>query len=247
MIMTNEILRAFTGASRVLTVGTTLLFALPVMAGDISYPDNSYSTGNILTADDLNAKFNEIKADVNDNDGRISVLEGATPLPADPNQLLNGTYVITAQQSCIEATDIDAGLVPSGFVTSTYNVFSGSAMFDGAGNANLSITGTYVAVPFDHTSAPVQIGTFSTACVDTYTVNPDWTVVLAGTCTTTFTGGPISGETGTINGAALQGHVNAQGTFMVTTYVDGNVDQVNLSTGYSADRVCSDRTTWIRQ
>ncbi len=44
-----------------------MLFVIPVYSGQVTYPDDSYSSGDPLTALDLNAKFNEIKSTVNGN------------------------------------------------------------------------------------------------------------------------------------------------------------------------------------
>lgn len=55
-------------------IGGVSLFS-HAYAGEVTYPEDSYSFGNTLTADDLNSKFNEIKAEVNDNNARIASIE----------------------------------------------------------------------------------------------------------------------------------------------------------------------------
>jgi hypothetical protein len=195
----------------------------------------------------LNTKFGEIKADVNDNNSRISDLEGSTPPSSDLNQLLNGTYDLIALDSCVEATSISASLVPSGYIVDVNSQLNGTATFDGAGNLVANFTSTYIAIPFDHTSAPVQIGATTNTCNETYTVNADGTVTIAGTCNTTFTQGPMAGGTGILTGYAVQGFVNAQGTTVIKNFADGNVHQVSNSTGYAADRVCTHNATLMRQ
>ena len=53
-----------TGISiKTLVIAFGLFFTVSVAAGDITYPDDFYSTGDTLTADDLNAQFNEIKTE----------------------------------------------------------------------------------------------------------------------------------------------------------------------------------------
>lgn len=47
------------------------LFTLPAYSSSIGYGDDPYTSGDTLTADGLNAKFNEIKAAVNDNNTNI--------------------------------------------------------------------------------------------------------------------------------------------------------------------------------
>lgn len=49
--------------------------ALTVHAGEVTYPDNSYNSGDSLSADSLNAKFNEIKSSINDNDINIEDIQ----------------------------------------------------------------------------------------------------------------------------------------------------------------------------
>lgn len=43
-----------------------ILIVTPAYAGEITYPDDSYISGDTLMADDLNTKLNDIKAQVND-------------------------------------------------------------------------------------------------------------------------------------------------------------------------------------
>lgn len=49
------------------------LLAAPVWAAEITYETDSYTAGDNLTASDLNAKFNELKEGVNDNNYNISI------------------------------------------------------------------------------------------------------------------------------------------------------------------------------
>ena len=44
-----------------------ILLAAPAWSAEVTYADNAYTTGDTLTADDLNAKFNDIKAGINGN------------------------------------------------------------------------------------------------------------------------------------------------------------------------------------
>ena len=43
------------------------LLAAPAWSAEVTYADDPYTTGDTLTADDLNAQFNDIKAGINDN------------------------------------------------------------------------------------------------------------------------------------------------------------------------------------
>ena len=65
-----------------------MMVAPSALAGEVTYPDDAFSSGQTLKADDLNSKFNELKEDINDNNGRISALEGNAPPPSDLNELL---------------------------------------------------------------------------------------------------------------------------------------------------------------
>ena len=69
-------------------------------AGEITYPDNSYSSGMTLSADDLNAKFNEIKGAVNDNNTKstlndISYSQSSTSVTPDITASMVATTSIT--------------------------------------------------------------------------------------------------------------------------------------------------------
>jgi len=47
----------------------------PAYSGEITYQNDSYASGDTLTAAALNSNFNEAKAQVNDNNSRIAALE----------------------------------------------------------------------------------------------------------------------------------------------------------------------------
>lgn len=54
-------------------IAGSVVTANMAFAGEITYPADSYNTGDTLTADDLNAKFNEIKSAVNNNNNLSSL------------------------------------------------------------------------------------------------------------------------------------------------------------------------------
>lgn len=62
----------FSTSTVLATIVLSSLAAAPAYSGQVTYPDNTYSTGDTLTATDLNAKFNESKTNINDNDTRIT-------------------------------------------------------------------------------------------------------------------------------------------------------------------------------
>ena len=74
-----------------------LLLTNQSLAADVTYSDDSYTTGDTLTASDLNAKFNELKGSVNDNDARIDELEN--PSAALPRFVDNGDGTISDRQT----------------------------------------------------------------------------------------------------------------------------------------------------
>jgi hypothetical protein len=61
------------------------LLASPTRAADVTYPTDAYTSGDTLTAADLNAKFNEIKAGINDNNTKVG--SNTTAIDALSNQL----------------------------------------------------------------------------------------------------------------------------------------------------------------
>ena len=58
-----------------LTTSAMALISISAIGADISYQENFFNSGDVLSASDLNARFDEIKAEVNDNDARISAME----------------------------------------------------------------------------------------------------------------------------------------------------------------------------
>ncbi len=114
------------------------LFILPVQAGQVTYPDNSYTSGDTLTATDLNAKFNEVKADVNNNNDRIAALEllvaalqTALADKADASHTHAQSDVTNLES---DISDLQAGVVPQlGAYLSLGNDVNGkmTALFSG--------------------------------------------------------------------------------------------------------------------
>lgn len=74
-----KVLQDIKATSKLLTVVISAIFVIPVYAGQITYPTDSYISGDTLTAADLNAKFNEIKTNVNQNEkSTVVVVSSAT-------------------------------------------------------------------------------------------------------------------------------------------------------------------------
>jgi len=74
-----KVLQDIKATSKLLTVVICAIFVIPVYAGQITYPTDSYISGDTLTAADLNAKFNEVKTNVNQNEkSTVVVVSSAT-------------------------------------------------------------------------------------------------------------------------------------------------------------------------
>ena len=56
-----------------------LVIPLAVAAGTVTVP-NTFTNGTVADADEVNANFGAVKTAVDDNDGRITTLEGLQPL-----------------------------------------------------------------------------------------------------------------------------------------------------------------------
>ena len=230
-----------------------MMVAPSALAGEVTYPDDAFSSGQTLKADDLNSKFNELKEDINDNNGRISALEGNAPPPSDLNELLKGTYYLVGIETCMEATggisspDLYPGIVRGDGTAD----FFGKAVFDGAGNAVLTLSTTSLVensqlIYSEYSTDVPGILTTSSTCHHTYSVAADRTFSMNGNCAFDFTGGFLKGNTGTITGTQIRGYIGSDGKSILTSYVPGNIQHVSLSNGYEADRVCANKTQYIR-
>ena len=70
------------------------LFAAPVWSAEVSYPDDAYTTGDTLTADDLNTQFNDIKAGINGNHSSTKI--NSTVIETNRTSIsTNGTAIDT--------------------------------------------------------------------------------------------------------------------------------------------------------
>jgi outer membrane murein-binding lipoprotein Lpp len=82
------------------------VLASAARAGEITYPNDSYTAGDVLTAADLNQKFNEIKTDVNDNDSRVdSLFSSRNALDAQDGNPANAVFVDAAGEVGIGTTN----------------------------------------------------------------------------------------------------------------------------------------------
>lgn len=104
------------------------LIAVPAYSSSISYTDDSYTTGDTLTAADLNTKFNEIKADVNDNDDRVTTNEGDITtnegdITTNAGDIVTNAADITALQA---ANTCPSGMTAVGNSTLCVDIFEAS-------------------------------------------------------------------------------------------------------------------------
>ena len=120
-----------------------MLFVTPAYSGQVGYPDDSYTAGDPLTAADLNLKFNEIKADVNDNDTRTG---------ANETQLSNAATGCPANQS-IRAIAVD-GTITCEIDTNTNTNHEGVDFTNSS--ADIAVTSTPVTLLSVAVTAPVD-------------------------------------------------------------------------------------------
>ena len=78
----------------------------PSIAGQIEYSDDFYASGDTLTANNLNSKFNEIKQDVNDNHTNISA--NTNDISTNTDDINNNANAITALQNPTGAVAVTA-------------------------------------------------------------------------------------------------------------------------------------------
>ncbi len=167
-----------------------------VSAGEITYPDNSYSSGDTLTASDLNDKFNEIKTDVNDNNSRsLDNQNGIAANEADIQDNMNALPGVASSEDNTCCTDIPTTPVTKQSVVLTP---------PGSGYAIVTYTGHCRLIHVTGSDSLVQSLSFaiSTSPADVITSNRKWFILPAGsasgvhaTACSTQAVFPISGAT----------------------------------------------------
>lgn len=85
------------------------------MAADITYPQNSYASGDTLTAKSLNSRFNEIKAQVNDNNARVTV--NASDIAAMQQAITNLQATVATLTSQINAINASNTMALDPYIT----------------------------------------------------------------------------------------------------------------------------------
>lgn len=162
--------------------------------------------------------------------------------------ILNGKYLFNANGSCIESTggfNPQPTLEPLGGTTVYHEYLTGTSDFDGRGGAVQSLRGmTMFDGPFFPLNSPV--GTFITTCTYTYTVNADRSFFMEGGCISALPHGPVPGQTATVSGIKVEGHVSRDGDMLVISGVEPAEQDLVLSGGYSAKRLCASTGTYFR-
>lgn len=147
-----------------------VLFAGSAYSGDITYADDPYTTGDTLTADDLNAKFNEIKTVVNDNNANVDTL---STLVNTKKSFYSGIVSSSVAEDCV--TDeyglgcSEKGLIlinaPQGVqvaqqVVLTYLKLVGGVPTEVEEAINIEIANTprIIQVPDGDTTIPLEVG-----------------------------------------------------------------------------------------
>jgi len=81
------------------TIACCSLLASPAFSGQVDYPDDSYSSGDTLTAGDLNAKFNKIKTEINDNN--LNIESNSNNISTNTTNIDNNTNNISTNTTNI--------------------------------------------------------------------------------------------------------------------------------------------------
>jgi len=87
------------------TIVSCSLLVSPAFSGEVDYPDDSYSSGDTLTAGDLNAKFNKIKTEINDNS--LNIESNSNNISTNTTNIGNNTNNISTNLTSIN-TNSDA-------------------------------------------------------------------------------------------------------------------------------------------
>lgn len=91
----------------------------PAWSAEVTYDDDAYTSGDTLTADDLNNKFNEIKAGINDNHSstkinsaaiktnRTSITTNGSAIDTNAGRITNNSTEIKTNRTHIEKSKTD--------------------------------------------------------------------------------------------------------------------------------------------
>ena len=157
---------------------------------------------------------------------------------------LRGEYNLTVKRHCALAPTFDANFVPSAPGSDFDVVLRGTTTYDGVGGGTFA--GEALAVfPPASTSTPT-VSRATQTCTVTYTVNADGTVNQTLNCNLAFTVGgppPAPGQTATLNGITLDGHLGLDGTVLLINDTSPSVETFTstsgTSTGFTTQRVCN--------
>lgn len=140
---------------------------------------------------------------------------------AQQEAALNGVYNFTMNRHCATG---------AGFIDIT---LQGTVTYDGLGTASFS---GQSLVPINSASVP-DANQATQSCSVTYTVATDGIVSQNFSCNLTFTSGPLNGQNATLNGIQLGGQLSLDGTVLVLSDTDPNVE--TFTSGAATSRVCN--------
>jgi hypothetical protein len=140
------------------------------------------------------------------------------------NALLTGKYQVTNHIVCVDSQDgFDAPptLQARGFGGTVIDTDSGAIVFDGNGNATETRRGISI-FPGPVSPGSFPSGTYEITCRYTYSISPDRSFTVNGSCTGTLPAGPLAGLTVDIPQVEGFGQISDRGN----TFTLGNVEPV---------------------
>ena len=160
----NMLTRQYTSIVKTIASIILLMMFSSAQAGEVTYDDDTYSTGDTLTASDLNTKFNSIKSAINDNNANSASKQtrvtGTCAIGSSIREIASDGSVVCETPS-VSSNGADSPLkIIRGSIDSGGNISTG-------GGFTLENTGTGVyKITYNTTFSPR-----ATVVANTWTIN----------------------------------------------------------------------------
>ena len=164
-------------------------------------------------------------------------------------ELLRGTYHVTAVNSCVDAVSgfsdspVLEVLDPDLGVSNEIAHISGSITFDGVGNAVETSTAMFMNFVEGNVN---PVGTVSNTCNYGYTVNSDRSFTLQGDCAGIIEEHIASGLTFLHTGFKKKGFIGSRAKILLVSMIEANEQELFVDGSFATKRMCSRTETLMR-
>jgi hypothetical protein len=167
----------------------------------------------------------------------------------EQTRALKGVYRGSISTNCMESV---GGFTPNlmfqlnGFAVQYSETMLSTAVFAGDGTMTETVRGT----TYFHQEASIPgnlgAGTFESTCRYDVNVKANKAVVLKGSCKGNALLGPAAGLGSAVDNVVSRGQVSEDGSIIIFASPEPVPQVLTLSSGYVAQRLCSNNSTYIR-